>query len=154
MMTGRQKYGWDLRMLAAGVALLLAPVLASGQQDLPDKPDLIRVTVDHSDDGVLIQWEASTDNDIEFYHLYKMNDRTGQRIFSFSANTLEYKHMTSGLENLACWKTTNTGPWPSAWNLIPASLPLPSTGPGMKVGRERFLATGSSEGWQAVHFSS
>ena len=101
MMTGRQKYGWDLRMLAAGVALLLAPVLASGQQDLPDKPDLIRVTVDHSDDGVLIQWEASTDNDIEFYHLYKMNDRTGQRIFSFSANTLEYKHMTSGLENLA-----------------------------------------------------
>ena len=88
-------------MMATGIALLLATFVTSGQLEIPDRPDLIRVTVDHSDDGVLIQWEASEDDDIEFYHLYKMSDRTGQRIFSFTANTLEYKHMTSGLENLA-----------------------------------------------------
>jgi len=70
--------------------------------DLPDIPDMIRVTVDHSDNGVLIQWEPSEDKDIEFYHLYKMNDDLAfEKVFSFSANTLEYKHMTSGLKNLA-----------------------------------------------------
>lgn len=71
-------------------------------QFLPDIPDLIRVTVDHSDDGVLIQWEPSTDTDIKFYHLWKMNpDESFSRIFSFGPNTFEYKHMTSDLKNLS-----------------------------------------------------
>jgi hypothetical protein len=71
-------------------------------QDLPDIPDLIRVTVDHSDNGVLIQWEASEDQDIEFYHLYKMNAmQSFEKLFSFDPYTFEYKHMTSGLKNLA-----------------------------------------------------
>jgi hypothetical protein len=79
--------------------LLASQVMA---QDPPDIPDLIRVTVDHSDNGVLIQWEPSTDTDIEFYHLYKMNpDQSFTLIFTFGPYTYEYKHMTSGLKNLA-----------------------------------------------------
>jgi gliding motility-associated-like protein len=82
------------------VCLVLLPFWAQAQ--LPDIPDLIRVTVDHSDNGVLIQWEASDDTNIRFYQLYKM-DANGDFIFlfGFMPSTLEYKHMTSGLENLA-----------------------------------------------------
>jgi len=71
-------------------------------QDPPDIPDLIRVTVDHADNGVLVQWEPSTDPDIEFYHMYKMNpDQSFSKIFTFDPFTFQYKHMTSGLKNLA-----------------------------------------------------
>jgi gliding motility-associated-like protein len=82
------------------VALALLPFWVHAQ--LPDIPDLIRVTVDHSDNGVLIQWNPSEDTDIRFYQLYKM-DANGDFIFlfAFMPSTLEYKHMTSGLKNLA-----------------------------------------------------
>ena len=81
--------------------ILLLPLVVKAQ-DPPDIPDLIRVTVDHNDNGVLIQWEPSADTDIEFYHLYKMNpDQSFTKIFSFDPYTFEYKHMTSGLKNLA-----------------------------------------------------
>lgn len=85
-------------VLLVGLALL--PFLTQAQ--LPDIPDLIRVTVDHSDNGVLIQWNPSENTDIRFYQLYKM-DSNGDFIFlfAFMPSTLEYKHMTSGLENLA-----------------------------------------------------
>ena len=53
------------------VFLFLVPIISIAQ-DPPDKPDLIRVTVDHADNGVLIQWEPSEDDDIMYYHLYKM----------------------------------------------------------------------------------
>lgn len=83
------------------VAFLASAIQAWSQIVLPDVPDLIRVTVDHSDNGVLIQWEASADDSIEFYHLYKMNDEQSfDHLFTFSADTLEYKHMTSSLDNL------------------------------------------------------
>jgi len=82
------------------VGLVLLPFWVQAQ--LPDIPDLIRVTVDHSDNGVLIQWNPSTDTDIRFYQLYKM-DANGDFVFlfAFMSSTLEYKHMTSGLQNLA-----------------------------------------------------
>jgi len=85
-------------ILIAG--LMLLPFWVQAQ--LPDIPDLIRVTVDHSDNGVLIQWNPSIDTDIRFYQLYKM-DANGDFVFlfAFMPSTLEYKHMTSGLENLA-----------------------------------------------------
>ncbi len=86
---------------------ILVPAAAAAQGALPDLPDLIRVTVQHgdpfdpADDSVLIQWEPSEDPDIEYYHLYKMNeDRAFVRLFTFSGGTLEYHHLTSGLENL------------------------------------------------------
>ena len=83
------------------LVILMLPLLVKAQ-DPPDIPDLIRVTVDHSDNGVLIQWEPSEDTDIEFYHLHKMNpDQSFTKIFSFDPYTFEYKHMTSGLKNLA-----------------------------------------------------
>jgi gliding motility-associated-like protein len=69
---------------------------------LPDIPDLIRITVDHSDDGVLIQWEASTSTNIRNYHIYKrINPVDFVKMFTLDPYTFEYKHMTSGLENLA-----------------------------------------------------
>ena len=71
------------------------------QTVLPDIPDLLRVTVDHSDAGVLIQWEPSEDGDIEFYWIWKMRtDLSFERVFKFDGGTYEYKHMTSGLKNL------------------------------------------------------
>jgi len=88
------------RTLLVALSLLFS-LLAQGQ-DPPDIPDLIRVTVDHADNGVLVQWEPSTDKDIEFYHMYKMNpDQSFSKIFTFDPYTFEYKHMTSGLKNLA-----------------------------------------------------
>ena len=70
-------------------------------QDLPDIPDIIRVTVDHSNSGVLIQWEASTDVDIEFYTLYKQRDQVFEFVATFDGNTFEYTHMSGGAKNLA-----------------------------------------------------
>jgi len=100
-MTGRERY---LKIIFQ--ALLLAGMLLFHKgvqgQVLPDIPDLIRVTVDHSDNGVLIQWEPSEDSDIMYYHLFKRNDAGSfEYIFGFGPYTYEYKHMTSGLENLA-----------------------------------------------------
>ena len=98
-MTGKRTY--LKRCCTVVMTLVMGTLLVCSQQGLPDKPDLIRATVDHSDNGVLIQWEASTDNDIEIYKLYKMFNRTGTEIATFSADVREYKHMTSGLENLS-----------------------------------------------------
>ena len=101
-MTGNRKYEkplWFLMMWAFLLPCFTGTVFA--QEDLPDTPHLIRVTVDHADNGVLIQWKASRDTTVDYYHLYRMNNGEGTKIFSFSPETLEYKHMTSGLENLA-----------------------------------------------------
>ncbi len=99
-MIGTQKYGWGVWSVLLLTLLLVCPGMIFAQSDLPDKPAIIRVTVDHSDDGVLIQWNPSRDADIEFYHIYKMISRTGLKIATVSANTLEFKHMSSGLKNL------------------------------------------------------
>jgi len=95
------KYSFALGRTVFLAVVLLIPLQLKAQ-DPPDIPDLIRVTVDHSDNGVLIQWEPSMDNDIEFYHLYKMNaQQSFVLLFTFDPYTFEYKHMTSGLKNLA-----------------------------------------------------
>ena len=84
------------------VLLLLIFMFPLGlQAQLPDIPDLIVVTVDHSDDGVWIRWEPSEYGDIARYHLWKDTPGGFVLLFSFNASTFEYKHMTSGLENLA-----------------------------------------------------
>jgi gliding motility-associated-like protein len=70
-------------------------------QNLPDIPDIIRVSVDHSDNGVWIEWEPSTDTDIRYYHLWKQVGESFQQLFTFDSVTFQYKHMTSGLVNLA-----------------------------------------------------
>jgi len=91
----------NLILLVSGLLLLSFKV--SAQVVLPpDTPDLIRVTVDHSDDGVLIQWEASADTTVDLYLLYKQNEKGSfDPDSTFSNKTLYYKHMTSGLVNLA-----------------------------------------------------
>jgi len=101
-MTGFQIYKKAIRNLILRVSfLLLLPVITYSQDDLPDTPDMIRVTVDHATNYVLIQWEASKDPEVDLYHLYRMNEGTGTHIFTFDSETFEYYHMTSGLENLA-----------------------------------------------------
>ncbi len=81
--------------------LLIFPVMALAQGSAPDTPNLIRVTVEHATSAVLIQWEASEDPEVDLYHLYRMNNGTGTKIFTFDSETLQYRHMTSGLENLS-----------------------------------------------------
>lgn len=86
-------------LLLAGIMVIL-PHHSLSQADPPDKPDIIRVTVDHDDDGILIQWEPSEDPDIEFHKLYRMVNRTGQEIVTLPGTVYEYKHMDTGLKNL------------------------------------------------------
>ena len=101
-MTGFQIYKRAIRNLVPLVSLLLMlPVGTDAQPTAPDTPNLIRVTVDHSTSYVLIQWEASEDPEVDLYHLYRMLDGTGTKIFTFDSETFEYYHMTSGLENLS-----------------------------------------------------
>ncbi len=89
----------NLVLLISGLLLLSAQIKAQG--DRPDIPDMIRVTVVHENDGVLIEWEASTDTTVDLYQMYRMNEGTGTPIFTFSSKTLHFLHETSGLENLA-----------------------------------------------------
>jgi len=93
------------------VVLLLSFSIRAEAQDLPDIPDLIVVTVDHSDNGVLIRWEPSTDTGIAFYQLWRRNpNRTFSELpfLTFSPNILEFKHMNSELQNLAYAVTAET----------------------------------------------
>ncbi len=89
---------WTVILL---VPLLLWAVKINAQTNLPDIPDIKRVTVDHADGGVLVQWEPSSDTDIEFYTLYKQRNDVFQFVATFDGNTYEYKHMSGGAKNLA-----------------------------------------------------
>lgn len=101
-MTGAQKYGRILiTLIILGISVLFPCSGYSQEDDIPDKPDMIRVTVDTADNGVLIQWNASTDNDIKWYHIYNVINRTGHKIATVTSNVLEYKYFGGGLENLA-----------------------------------------------------
>jgi gliding motility-associated-like protein len=100
-MVGTQKYGRIRKHVKLLVLFLLCSTLSWSQTELPDIPDLIRVTVDHSDQGVLIQWEPSDDTDIESYWVWKMrSDLSFERIMQFDGGTHEFKHLTPGLKNL------------------------------------------------------
>jgi gliding motility-associated-like protein len=100
-MSDTQKYGNLFRSALIMILILVCGSPIFGQGDLPDKPDMIRVTVDHADNGILIQWESSTDTDIKYYNVYQMVNRTGTFLVSVPPNVFEYKHLNSGLDNLA-----------------------------------------------------
>ncbi|RLD92518.1 MAG: hypothetical protein DRJ13_16510, partial [Bacteroidetes bacterium] len=75
-----------MKILVKFLLLMIILFPSVVQAQAPAIPDLILVTVDHSDNGVLIQWNPSADSDIQFYHLYKLIDpvdMTFQKIFSF-----------------------------------------------------------------------
>ena len=107
-MSRTQKYGRHSIFWMLMMAFMMCSLESRSQGDLPDIPDLIRVTVEHDISGVLIQWEPSEDADIAFYRLYKMNDEQAfeqLNFFSpdsmdFSSDTLEYIHLTNALDNL------------------------------------------------------
>ena len=100
-MSGTRTY---LKSLGRIVLLVVLSLTSIGilAQITPDIPDIIVVTVDHSDNGVLIQWEPSTDTGIVNYNVYTRNpDNSFQLLISLPANTLEYKDMINGPANLA-----------------------------------------------------
>ena len=99
-MSGMSTYSLHIRSLLLAALLVFFPYLSTAQSEIPDKPDLIRVTVDHTDQGILVQWEPSEDEGIEFYKLYRMINRTGQEIVTLPGNVYSYKHMNTGLKNL------------------------------------------------------
>jgi len=86
----------------ARVVLLLLLVLfpVRLQAQIIDIPDLIRVTVDHADNGVVIEWEASTSQAIMSYQIYQKVIDVFLWLDSVPATTFSYKHMTSMLGNL------------------------------------------------------
>jgi len=100
-MGGKQTYG------LYGAKVLLIIIFASfqhtiiAQGELPDIPDIIRVTVDHSDGGHLIQWEPSSDPDIANYRIYIRNDLVFQLLVTAPPDTYEYKYLGAGIRNPA-----------------------------------------------------
>jgi hypothetical protein len=99
-MKGVKTLGRLMKRIQLLLPVMLFPLALSAQ--LPDIPDLIRVTVDHEDNRVLIQWEASTDKDIAFYTLYSLNEQQSfDTIVTLPADTFECKHDPGGLGNLS-----------------------------------------------------
>lgn len=102
-MTGTDRHQRTNSLLLLLVMMVMFTI-STQAQELPDIPDIIRVTVDHADNGVLIQWEPSTDTAIMYYHLYRRipgSAPTFTYLFGFQSHIQEWKHMTSGLKNLA-----------------------------------------------------
>lgn len=100
-MEGVKTYGrWIGRVVVLTVFLSLQLTLAA-QGERPDTPDLIRVTVDHSDHGFLIQWEPSIDPDVDSYKIYRQQDLLFLLVASVPSNILEYKVPGDGIRNPA-----------------------------------------------------
>jgi gliding motility-associated-like protein len=100
-MTGVLRYVVTICPVWILAIMVMFPV-TSAAQDPPDVPDIIRVTVDHADNGVLIQWEPSTDTGIVTYNVYTQNpDNSFSLLISLPSSVLEYKDMTGNPDNLA-----------------------------------------------------
>ena len=100
-MTVIQKYrraAWNLILPLVVLFFLFSEAAAQG--DIPDTPDMIRVTVDHATEGVLIQWQASKDTTVDWYHIYHIENGVGTKEFSFSTETFEWLIMGRELTDL------------------------------------------------------
>lgn len=76
------------------ILLLPAPVHAQ----TPDIPDLVRVTMVHSDLSVLLEWEHSSSPDIVNYHVYKMNSSLAfEKIASLDPDSLRFRDVYTEL---------------------------------------------------------
>jgi len=88
-------------------------------QDRPEIPGIIRVTMDHSDGGVLIQWNPSPDTGIVFYNVYSRNPNNPfSLLISLPATTLEYKDLINGPANLAYSVTAINNAMPPSESLV------------------------------------
>lgn len=91
------------------VSLLLFPALLDAQEK-PDIPDLVRVTVMHDSEAVLIEWNASESPGVIYYHLYKMNDQLEfEKIETFTGGELSYLDTGNPAENLSYSVTAEDG---------------------------------------------
>lgn len=100
-MRGVNIYGRWIGRLVAMTIFLSFQQTGTAQSELPDIPDLIRVTVDHADHGFLIQWEPSTDPDISSYRIYRRQDLVFQLEASVPPDIFEYKVASDGIRNPA-----------------------------------------------------
>ena len=68
---------------------------------LPEKPELLYVTVDTANNNVNIYWKKSTSSDVEYYIIYKkvntLNPDEADSIAFVPATEDSYTHVTSGL---------------------------------------------------------
>ena len=92
----------QLLLLAAG--LLISGFLFA-QNDLPDKPEILRVSFDTSYHGagyrVIIEWLPSDSADVEWYRIYRDNNAgAGILIDSVPYDVTRYTYILPDLENL------------------------------------------------------
>jgi len=101
-MSGLRTYLKTLAKPFLLVVILMLHLGVQAQVTPPSIPELIRVTVDHSDNGVLIQWNPSPDTGIVSYKVYTRNpDNSFSWLITLPAGTLEYKDMINASNNLA-----------------------------------------------------
>jgi hypothetical protein len=108
-MGGVLTYGWLEKKVWMPLVLILLSCTLLGQGDLPDIPDIIRVTVDHSDGGFLIQWEPSTDPDITSYRIYIRNNLVFEFVDAVAPDVFEYKYTGTSIRNPAFAVTAMDG---------------------------------------------
>lgn len=90
-MTGIQIHKKAFRKLILQVFLLLIlPVGIFAQDELPDTPKMIRVTVDHSNNDYVVEWEASEDPTVDLYILYIKLGDAWDDIYAFGSETFSY----------------------------------------------------------------
>jgi len=111
-MSGNRTYGWFGEKILLVVVLITGHFSVFAQSDLPDIPDMIRVTVDHSDGGFLIQWEPSTDSDIASYRIYIRNNLVFEFVDAVPPDIYEYKYMDAGNRNPAFAVTAMDSAYP------------------------------------------
>ena len=112
-MSGKITYGWIREKVFLPLVLISLSFNLLSQTDLPDIPDLIRVTVDHSDGGFLIQWEPSTDPDIASYRIYIRNNLVFEFVDAVPPDIFAYKYTSGGIRNPAFAVTARDSAYPT-----------------------------------------
>jgi len=122
-MSGIRKYLLTKGKSAFVLAMVLFPVWVQAQVTPPAIPELIRITVDHSDNGVLIQWNPSPDTGIVFYKVYTRNpDNSFSELITLPASILEYKDMINASNNLAYSVTAINNAIPYSESLVEVNV--------------------------------
>ena len=99
-MSGLRTY---LKALGRALLLMVIILFSMGVQAQQPRPmPIIRVTVDHADNRVLIQWNPSPDTGIVYYKVYTRNPGGSfWELITLPASTLEYKDTINASNNLA-----------------------------------------------------
>lgn len=80
--------------------LLILPVMVNAQGELPDTPNLVRVSWDHSTDAVSVEWEASKDPTVDLYILYIPDGDGWRDIYTFGSETFNFNITNNSFKGL------------------------------------------------------